>query len=273
MSSRSEADAAAGMAPACQFINGTFTPGSGGDSIDVVNPATGETITAVAAGTAEDVNSAVAAARAAQPAWGAMTPREHSEILHQVADRLEANALDLARLESLNTGKPPAVAEDDVSSAVDTFRFMAGAGRTMTSLAAADYAAGHTSVILREPLGVVGVITPWNYPLLMAAWKLAPILAAGNTVVLKPSEQTPLTTLKLAELITDIVPAGVVNIVTGYGDPVGSRLSAHPDVALVALTGSVGSGSAVAAAAAPRASGCIWSSEAKLRSWSSPMQT
>lgn len=239
------------LAPAGHFINGTFTPGNGSGSIDVVNPATGETITAVAAGTTEDVNSAVAAARDAQPAWGAMTPRERSEILHQVADRLEANALDLARLESLNTGKPQAVAEDDVSSAVDTFRFMAGAGRTMTSLAAADYAAGHTSVVLREPLGVVGVITPWNYPLLMAAWKLAPILAAGNTVVLKPSEQTPLTTLKLAELITGIVPAGVVNIVTGYGDPVGSRLSAHPDIALVALTGSVGSGSAVAAAAAP----------------------
>jgi aminobutyraldehyde dehydrogenase len=142
------------------------------------------------------------------------------------------------------------VAEDDVSSAVDIFRFSAGAARAFTTLGADDYAENHTSVVLREPVGVVGVITPWNYPLLMAAWKIAPILAAGNTLVLKPSEQTPLTTLKLAELIADEVPAGVLNVVTGAGRVVGNRISEHPDVDLVAITGSVGSGQKVAESAA-----------------------
>ena len=142
------------------------------------------------------------------------------------------------------------MAEDDISSAIDTFRFSAGAARAYSTLGADDYAENHTSVIFREPVGVVGVITPWNYPLLMAAWKIAPVLGAGNTLVLKPSEQTPLTTLKLAELIADEVPAGVVNIVTGPGRVVGNRLSEHPDVDLVAITGSVGSGQKVAASAA-----------------------
>ena len=136
------------------------------------------------------------------------------------------------------------------SSTVDTFRFMAGAARLITSQAAADYTADHLSVIIREPLGVIGVVTPWNYPLLMAAWKLAPILAAGNTVVLKPSEQTPLTTLKFAELVADLLPDGVLNIVTGYGPEGGGRLSTHPDLDMIALTGSVAAGRAVAKAAA-----------------------
>jgi aminobutyraldehyde dehydrogenase len=142
------------------------------------------------------------------------------------------------------------VSADDIASTVDTFRFFAGASRSITSQAAADYMSDHLSVIIREPLGVIGVVTPWNYPLLMAAWKLAPILAAGNTVVLKPSEQTPLTTLKLGELVSDLLPAGVLNIVTGYGPEVGGRLSSHPDVDMIALTGSVNSGRAVARAAA-----------------------
>ena len=156
----------------------------------------------------------------------------------------------LARLESANTGKPLTVSRDDVDGTIDTFRFMAGAPRATTSLAAANYAEDHLSVILREPLGVVGVITPWNYPLLMAAWKIAPILAAGNTMVIKPSEQTPLTTLKLAELVADLLPAGVLNVVTGTGPEVGARLAEHPDVDMIALTGSVNSGRAVARAAA-----------------------
>jgi aminobutyraldehyde dehydrogenase len=154
------------------------------------------------------------------------------------------------RLDSANAGKPLVVSRDDISSSVDTFRFMAGAARSITSQAAADYTADHLSVIVREPLGVIGVVTPWNYPMLMAAWKLAPILAAGNSVVLKPSEQTPLTTLKFAELVADLVPAGVLNIVTGYGPEVGGRLSAHPDLDMIALTGSVASGRAVAKGAA-----------------------
>jgi aminobutyraldehyde dehydrogenase len=142
------------------------------------------------------------------------------------------------------------VAQDDIAQTVDTFRFMAGALRAPTSAAAGRYAEDHLSVILREPLGVVGVVTPWNYPLLMAAWKIAPVLAAGNTLVIKPSEQTPLTTLKFAELVADILPPGAVNIVTGLGPVVGARLAEHPDVAMIALTGSVKSGRAVARSAA-----------------------
>jgi aminobutyraldehyde dehydrogenase len=204
----------------------------------------------VAEGTADDVDVAVSAARAAQPAWGVLTPRERAEILLKIADRLEENFDLLVRLDSANAGKPLVVSRDDISSSVDTFRFMAGAARSITSQAAADYTADHLSVIVREPLGVIGVVTPWNYPMLMAAWKLAPILAAGNSVVLKPSEQTPLTTLKFAELVADLVPAGVLNIVTGYGPEVGGRLSAHPDLDMIALTGSVASGRAVAKGAA-----------------------
>ena len=153
-------------------------------------------------------------------------------------------------VESLNTGKPAMVAQDDVENTVDTFRFMAGALRATTSQAAGVYAEAHLSVILREPLRVVGVVTPWNYPLLMAAWKIAPILAAGNTVVIKPSEQTPLTTLRLAEILADLLPPGVLNVVAGLGPVVGARLSEHPDIAMIALTGSVRSGRAVARAAA-----------------------
>ncbi|GAA1359546.1 gamma-aminobutyraldehyde dehydrogenase [Arthrobacter rhombi] len=191
------------------------------------------------------------AAQKAQPAWGALTPRERSETLHNVADAIEAHADILMALESLNTGKPQAVVQDDVESAMDAFRFMAGACRSLTSMAAGDYVQEHTSVILREPVGVIGVVTPWNYPLLMAAWKLAPILAAGNSIVLKPSEQTPLSTLKLAEITAQILPAGLFNVVTGFGLPVGNRIAEHPDIDMIALTGSIGSGSAVASAAAP----------------------
>ena len=209
-----------------------------------------KSIAEVANGTEADVDRAVAAAVEAKGAWARLVPRERSEILHAVADRIAAKRDVLARLESANTGKPASVAGDDVDGTIDTFRFMAGALRATTSMAAGDYAESHLSVILREPLGVVGVVTPWNYPLLMAAWKLAPILAAGNTVVIKPSEQTPLSTLKLAELIGDLLPAGVLNVVTGLGPVVGSRLASHPDVDMIALTGSVGSGRAVARDAA-----------------------
>ena len=238
------------LPPFGQFIGGAFVPSTSTSTVDVVNPATEEVLTQVPAGSAEDVDAAVAAAVAAKEGWAAKTPKDRSAVLLRIADIIETHRDLLETLESANTGKPAAVAEDDISSAIDTFRFSAGAARAFNTLGADDYAENHTSVIFREPVGVVGVITPWNYPLLMAAWKIAPVLGAGNTLVLKPSEQTPLTTLKLAELIADEVPAGVVNIVTGPGRVVGNRLSEHPDVDLVAITGSVGSGQKVAASAA-----------------------
>ncbi|WP_345150097.1 aminobutyraldehyde dehydrogenase [Arthrobacter ginkgonis] len=238
------------LPPGRHFISGAFVAESDGASVSVVDPCTEAEICKVAQGTAEDVDTAVAAARAAAPAWGATLPKERAEVLLAIADRLGEHAQALADLESLNTGKPQAVAEDDVASAIDSFRFMAGALRATTSLAAGEYARDHVSLILREPLGVVGAVTPWNYPLLMGVWKIAPILAAGNTLVLKPSEQTPLTTLKFAELTADLLPAGVFNVVTGPGSVVGTRLAEHPDVAMIALTGSVNSGRSVARAAA-----------------------
>ena len=241
------------LPPFGQFIGGAFIPSRSTSTVEVVNPATEETLMQVPAGSVEDVDAAVAAAVAAQGDWAAKTPKERSSVLLRIADIIEANRELLETLEAANTGKPAGVAEDDISSAIDTFRFSAGAARAFTTPGAGDYAGNHTSVILREPVGVVGVITPWNYPLLMAAWKIAPVLGAGNTLVLKPSEQTPLTTLKLAELIASEVPAGVLNIVTGSGQVVGNRISGHPDVDLVAITGSVGSGQKVAASAASSA--------------------
>jgi aldehyde dehydrogenase (NAD+)/aminobutyraldehyde dehydrogenase len=247
---RGEGTPAPSLPPFGQFINGAFVPPHSAETADVENPATGEVLMQVPSGSVEDVDAAVAAAVAAKADWAARTPKDRSSLLLRIADIIEANRDLLEALEAANTGKPAAVAEDDISSAIDTFRFSAGAARTFSAPGAGDYAANHTSVILREPVGVVGVITPWNYPLLMAAWKIAPILAAGNTMVLKPSEQTPLTTLKLAKLIASEVPAGVLNIVTGPGRVVGNRISEHPEVDLVAITGSVGSGQKVAASAA-----------------------
>jgi aminobutyraldehyde dehydrogenase len=232
------------------FIGGQFRTTSSDDLLEIVDPCTERVLATIPAGTAEDVDLAVSVARKAAPGWAALLPKERSETLHRVADRISEHAGMLAELESANTGKPVMVAQDDVDNTVDTFRFMAGALRAPTSQAAGMYAEGHLSVILREPLGVVGVVTPWNYPLLMAAWKIAPILAAGNTMVLKPSEQTPLTTLKLAELLADVLPPGVLNVVAGLGPVVGARLAEHPDVDMIALTGSVRSGRAVARGAA-----------------------
>ncbi|WP_216590061.1 aminobutyraldehyde dehydrogenase [Streptomyces brasiliscabiei] len=240
----------ADLPPARHFIDGTFVEPSTDRVIDVIDPSTENVVARIPEGTAEDADRAVAAALAAKEAWARRVPKDRSEVLHALADRVAEHTDLLVRLESANTGKPLAVSRDDVAMTVDTFRFMAGAVRATTSLAAGDYAEDHLSVILREPLGVIGVITPWNYPLLMAAWKIAPILAAGNTVVLKPSEQTPLTTLKFAELVADLLPPGVLNVVTGHGTPVGARLAEHPGVNMVALTGSVPSGRAVARAAA-----------------------
>lgn len=232
------------------FIDGVFVDPADDLRTSLINPADETVIAEVPQGTEATVDAAVAAAKSALPAWRRTTPRHRADLLLQIADRIEEHADLLRRLETLNAGKPYEVADDDVASAVDVFRFAAGATRVFNELGAAEYVEGHTSIVLREPVGVVGAIVPWNYPLLMAAWKIAPVLGAGNTLVIKPAEQTPLTLLKLAEFIADLLPAGVFNVVLGLGREVGARLSSHPDVDLVALTGSVNSGKAVAAAAA-----------------------
>lgn len=238
------------LAPAGHFIDGEFRSTTGGDHLAVVNPVSEETISWVALGNESDVDAAVTAAVKAKRGWAALVPRERSAVLHAIADRIAESYDVLVRLESVDTGKPMSVARDDVDGSVDAFRFMAGVLRSGTSMAASDYVAEHLSVMLREPLGVVGVITPWNFPLLTAAQKLAAILAAGNTVVIKPSELTPLSTLKLAELIGTLLPAGVLNVVTGLGPVVGAALASHADVDMISVTGSGSSGRAVARAAA-----------------------
>ncbi|WP_313810406.1 aminobutyraldehyde dehydrogenase [Glutamicibacter sp.] len=236
------------LPPAKHFVNGEFIDGT--DFFSVLDPSTERAVLDVPRAGVQDVDAAVAAAKRAFTTWGRTLPGERAAVLLKIADRLEAHQQELMALESLNTGKPAAVAQDDVASAIDSFRFMAGALRSGTSLSAGEYAKDHFSVIVREPLGVVGAVTPWNYPLLMGVWKIAPILAAGNTLVLKPSETTPLSTLKFAELTADLMPEGVFNVLTGRGSVIGTRLSEHPDVAMVALTGSVGSGVSVASVAA-----------------------
>jgi 1-pyrroline dehydrogenase len=219
-------------------------------TMDVINPSTGETISQVPAGTAEDVDAAVERAKAALPEWLETTPGERAEVLLKLADVLEANAEELARIESRNVGKPLGYARDEIPVCVDNLRFFAGAARLLEGKSAGEYMRGYTSMIRREPLGVVGGIAPWNYPLMMAIWKLAPALAAGNVQVLKPSEQTPLSLLRFAELAQNVIPAGVLNVVTGDGVPVGERIVTHPDVRLVSLTGDVETGKIIARNAA-----------------------
>ncbi|GAB7006398.1 aminobutyraldehyde dehydrogenase [Nocardioides sp. AN3] len=232
------------------IIDGAPWQGDGPSTQEVVDPATEQVITHARRGTPGDVDRAVEAARRAAQEWGRRTPKDRADVLLAIAAIVEDHAAELARLESRNTGKPAGLADDDVAGTVDTFRFMAGAVRAQVGLGSGEYVEGRTSTILREPVGVVGAITPWNYPLLMAAWKLGPILAAGNTCVLKPSEQTPLSTLRLAELVRDVLPPGVLNVITGDGAVVGHAIATHPGIDLVSVTGSVRSGQAVAAAAA-----------------------
>src|SRR4029077_19215549 len=234
------------------YIGGKWTPGTGGGDQEVVNPATGKVIAHVPKGTEADVNKAVDAARKAfDDGWGDSTPRDRSERMLRLAQAIEDHGDELARLESENVGKPLATTKsEEIPPIVDTFRFFAGAARTLEGRAVGEYMQGFTSMLRREPLGVVGSIAPWNYPLMMAAWKICPALAAGNTVVLKPSEWTPLTALRLAELAEDIFPPGVLNVVTGDGEPVGAALVRHPGVAMVSLTGDVATGKIVARDAA-----------------------
>jgi len=234
------------------FIGGEWTPGAGRETQEIVNPATGKVIAHVPKGTEDDVNHAVAAARKAfDGGWSDTTPRDRSERLLKLADAVAANADEFAQIESENVGKPLAVMKsEEIPPTVDCFRFFAGAARTLEGRAAGEYMQGFTSMLRREPIGVVGSIAPWNYPLMMATWKIAPALAAGNTVVLKPSEWTPLTALKLAELAADIFPPGVLNVITGDGEPVGAGIVRHPGVGMVSLTGDVATGKEIARNAA-----------------------
>lgn len=231
------------------FIDGAFIDASGDQVDTVVNPATGEAIAQAPRATAEEIDRAVEAARRAFPAWSRTTPSDRSMALLRLADALEAHGDELAEIEAKNAGKPiTAMREDEIGPSADQLRFFAGAARNLEGKAAGEYMEGHTSFTRREPVGVVGQVTPWNYPLMMAVWKIGPALAAGCTIVLKPAETTPMSTLKLAALAAEILPAGVFNVVLGAGD-VGERLVRHPGVDMVSLTGSVGSGKKVAAAA------------------------
>jgi betaine-aldehyde dehydrogenase len=232
------------------FIGGEFVDPAEGQTEDVVNPATTEVIGQAPLSTEEDVDRAVAAARGAFDGWWATTPGERANCLHKLADAFEEHAEQIADMESADAGKPRHEARGEVDSMVDNLRFFAGAGRTMGGLAAGEFMEGKTSIIRREPVGVVGQITPWNYPLMMAVWKIGPALATGNTVVLKPAETTPMTTLAMGEWAAEIFPPGVLNIIGGHGEPAGAPLVRHPDVDMVSLTGSPGTGKWIAAAAA-----------------------
>jgi 1-pyrroline dehydrogenase len=232
------------------FVGGEWVDAVEGGTMDVLNPATGETIAEVPRGTQADVDRAVEAAKKALPEWLETTPGERAEALLKMADAIDEHADELAELESQNVGKPLSYAKDEMPVSSDNLRFFGGAARLLEGKATGEYMRGYTSMLRREPIGIVGGIAPWNYPLMMAVWKIAPALAAGNVQVLKPSEQTPLTTLRFAELIADILPAGVLNVITGDGEPVGAGIVRHPDVRMVSLTGDVATGKEVARAAA-----------------------
>ncbi|WP_426347623.1 aminobutyraldehyde dehydrogenase [Cronobacter universalis] len=224
------------------LINGALVEGKG-ERLPVYNPATGEVLLEIAEASPEQVDAAVKSADAAFEQWRLTTPKERAEALLKLAEVIEANAQTFAELESKNCGKPlHCVAGDEIPAVADVFRFFAGAARCLNGLAAGEYLADHTSMIRRDPVGVVASIAPWNYPLMMAAWKLAPALAAGNCVVLKPSEITPLTAFKLAELAKDIFPPGVLNVLFGRGQTVGDPLTSHEKVRMVSLTGSIATG-------------------------------
>ena len=232
------------------LIDGVLVAGEGHPE-RILNPATGERIAEVREASAAQVEAAVAAADRAATAWSQTVPKDRAALLLRLADRIEGDGAGFAKLESDNTGKPlTAALNDEIPAIADVFRFFAGAARVQHGALAGEYLPGYTSMIRRDPVGVIASIAPWNYPLMMAAWKLAPALAAGNTVVLKPSEQTPLTALKLAELLIELLPQGVVNIICGRGESVGAPLVAHPRVRMVSITGDVSTGQKILAAAA-----------------------
>jgi betaine-aldehyde dehydrogenase len=233
------------------FVDGHFVDPADGRTEPILNPATGEPIAEAPVSGAEDVERAVGAARRAFDGWGTTTPGERQLALLKLADAIEENGDEIARLEAENAGKPlQAVIDDEIPFMVDNLRFFAGAARCMEGKSSGEYVEGYTSMIRREPVGVIGQIAPWNYPLMMAVWKIGPALATGNTIVLKPAETTPVTSLRLAELAGEILPPGVLNVICGHGDPAGQALVTHADVDMVSLTGSVETGKWIARAAA-----------------------
>lgn len=233
------------------YINGQFSSGQATETIPVINPATEAQFEEVPRGTAEDVNGAVAAAKAAFESWKRVPAWERAGMLHEVAEKIKANADEIARLLTEEEGKPLEENEEEVFWAYDTFHYYAELGRHERGRFLPPGDPDQINFVIKEPYGVVGCIVPWNYPMLLLAWKLAPALAAGNTVVVKPSEFTPLSTLRLMELAFDHLPPGVVNVVTGYGLEAGEPLVKHPDVPVIAFTGSVETGQRIASIAAP----------------------
>jgi len=231
------------------LIGSNFAKGQGGAE-PVINPKTGAEIIALNEASPDQVDAAVVAAGKAFESWSRTTPAQRSALMWKLADRIEAESQEIAELEALNCGKPiNAVKNDEMPAIVDCLRFFAGAGRVVPASAAAEYLPGYTSMIRRDPIGVIGSITPWNYPLMMAVWKISPALMAGNTMVLKPSEMTPLTTLKLGRLVAEIFPEGVFNVVVGRGQTTGNALINHPGVQMLSLTGSIATGQKVLEAA------------------------
>ena len=233
-----------------QFIGGQWVDAASGETQAVENPAVYEEIARVPVSGQEDVNRAVEAAAAAFENWSLTTPQTRSLALLKVADLLDANADEIGRLESLQTGKPVQAAIDEMAVASDLFRFFAGACRVPEGLAVTEYLEGHTSMVRRDPVGVVASIAPWNYPLYMAAWKLGPALATGNTCVLKPASRTPLSALRFAEVVQEALPAGVLNVITGSGGVMGDLLVAHPKVRMISITGDTVTGKHIASVAA-----------------------
>ncbi len=232
------------------FIDGE-TVSSSGETEAILNPATGEELGRAPITSAEEVDGAVRAARGAFDGWSRATPAQRSQALLQLASSLEEHGEEIARLEALNAGKPLAAVEnDEIPVMVDNLRFFAGAARCLEGRAAGEYMEGYTSFTRREAVGVIAQITPWNYPLMMAIWKIGPALAAGNTIVLKPAETTPLTTLRFAQLAAEILPKGALNVISGPGEPTGQALISHPEVDMVSLTGSVQTGKHIARSAA-----------------------
>ncbi len=232
------------------FVDGAFVDALSGETMEVLNPATGEVIAEVPKGGEEDVDRAVRAAEKAWETWRDKTPKDRMELLLKLADVIDENAEELARLESLNVGKPWWVAVDEPGVMSDNLRFFAGAARNLEGKAATEYVEGYTSMIRREPLGIVAGIAPWNYPLFMVMWKMGPALAAGNVQIIKPAEQTPLTMLRFVELAQEFLPQGVLQVVTGEGIPAGDRLVRHPSIRLVSLTGDTATGKLIAKNAA-----------------------
>ncbi len=231
------------------FVNGEYVDASGAYS-DVINPSTGQVVAKAPVSSAQDVDAAYAVASTAFDTWRDATPSQRQKALLQLADAVEARADEFVRLEGENTGKPNALtASEEIPPMVDQIRFFAGAARCLEGRAAGEYMAGHTSWVRREPIGVIGQVTPWNYPMMMAVWKIGPALAAGNTIVLKPSDTTPETTLLLAEIASEFFPAGVFNVITGDRET-GRALVEHPTPQMVAITGSVRAGIEVAGSAA-----------------------